>query len=474
MKIKKNISGLNRQKSRPLVCVQGLGFVGAAMCVAVASSKDNQGQCYFDVIGLDLPTKEGNHRVDSINNGIFPFQNNDKKLTKELSKSHKQGNLVATTNSDVLKIADIVVIDIHLDINFRSHPPKANFKNFKKSIIQISQLIKPKTLLVLETTVPPGTCDEIVLPLLRRGMIKRGLTDKDLYFAHSYERVMPGPDYLNSIKNYWRVYSGANKLSEKKCREFLSKIIDVKKYPLRLLSSLKASETAKILENSYRAANIAFIDEWGDFAEKIGIDMFEILSAIRERPTHSNIRQPGFGVGGYCLTKDPLFPFVTINKFYQHLNFSFPILKMISKINTQMPLRNLNRIEKIIDKSLKDKKILIMGVTYKSDVGDTRYSATETFYKEALKKGATITIHDPYIEYWPELNLKVNLFLPDPGIFDIIIFCVPHAPYKTLDILKWLKNSKPVIYDCDNVISKKNTQDLRNRGYKIFSTGRGV
>ena len=87
---------------------------------------------------------------------------------------------------------------------------------------------------------------------------------------------MPGPDYLNSIKKLLRVFAGANKLSERKCREFLSKIIDVENYPLTQLSSLKASETAKILENSYRAANIAFIDEWGDFAEKIGIDMFEI------------------------------------------------------------------------------------------------------------------------------------------------------------------------------------------------------
>ena len=474
MKIKKNKFGLKNIKNRPLVCVQGLGFVGAAMTIAVASSRDNKGHRYFDVVGLDLPTKEGINRVDLINKGTFPFQNTDKTLTKELKKAHKEGNLVATTNSEILKIADIVVIDIHLDISFGSHTPKANFKNFKKSIVEISELIKPKTLVILETTVPPGTCDEIVLPILRKGTTQRGFKDKDLIFAHSYERVMPGPDYLNSIKKFWRVFAGANKLSERKCREFLSKIIDVKNYPLTQLSSLKASETAKILENSYRAANIAFIDEWGDFAEKIGIDMFEILDAIRYRPTHSNIRQPGFGVGGYCLTKDPLFPFVTNNVFYKHLNFSFPFLKMTSKINTQMPLRNLNRIEKILDKGLKDKKVLIMGVTYRSDVGDTRYSATETLYKEALKKGAIITLHDPCIEFWPELNLNINSLVPNPQIFDLIIFCVPHTYYKKFNILKWLKNCKPIIYDCDNVISKQNIINLRNKGYTIFSTGRGT
>ena len=117
---------------------------------------------------------------------------------------------------------------------------------------------------------------------------------------------MPGKNYFDSIVNYWRVYAGIDDESAKKCEKFLKKIINTKDYPLTRLSDTTSSETAKVLENSYRAANIAFIEEWGRFAEDIGIDIFEIIESIRMRPTHSNIRQPGFGVGGYCLTKDPI------------------------------------------------------------------------------------------------------------------------------------------------------------------------
>ena len=118
---------------------------------------------------------------------------------------------------------------------------------------------------------------------------------------------MPGPDYLDSILNNWRVYSGHTNKSEALCEEFLSTIINTNKYPLTKLSSLTSSEMAKIMENSYRAVNIAFIEEWARFSEKIGTNSFEIINAIRKRPTHNNIRQPGFGVGGYCLTKGSIF-----------------------------------------------------------------------------------------------------------------------------------------------------------------------
>lgn len=127
---------------------------------------------------------------------------------------------------------------------------------------------------------------------------------------------MPGSHYLDSIVNYWRVYSGVTKESADRCMHFLQSVINTEEYPLTQLSSTTASETAKVLENSYRALNIAFMEEWGRFAEEIGINMFEIVEAIRKRPTHANIMKPGFGVGGYCLTKDPLFVKIGAEKFF--------------------------------------------------------------------------------------------------------------------------------------------------------------
>ena len=114
---------------------------------------------------------------------------------------------------------------------------------------------------------------------------------------------MPGKNYFDSIINYWRVYAGIDKKSADRCERFLSKIINIKDYPLSRLKNTISSECGKVLENSYRAVNIAFMEEWGRFAEDANIDIYEIVKSIRLRPTHQNIRQPGFGVGGYCLTK---------------------------------------------------------------------------------------------------------------------------------------------------------------------------
>ena len=136
---------------------------------------------------------------------------------------------------------------------------------------------------------------------------KRGLDIDKIYIGHSYERVMPGPGYIDSIINFYRVYSGINEESANEVEKFLKTIISTKEHHLRELHNTTATETAKVLENSYRAMNIAFMVEWSRFAENAGINLYEIIKAIRLRPTHSNMMLPGIGVGGYCLTKKILY-----------------------------------------------------------------------------------------------------------------------------------------------------------------------
>ena len=165
---------------------------------------------------------------------------------------------------------------------------------------------KEEVLILVETTVPPGTCKNIVYPILQKKFKERGLSTNLLKVAHSYERVMPGPDYINSIRNYPRVYSGINEKSANAAESFLKTIIDTSICELTRLESTTATEMAKVLENSYRASNIAFAVEWSRFAEEAGVNLWEVVNAIRVRKTHSNLMYPGIGVGGYCLTKDPL------------------------------------------------------------------------------------------------------------------------------------------------------------------------
>ena len=157
--------------------------------------------------------------------------------------------------------ADVIIISINFDFkdkNFRDFKLDA----FKKSVEDIAINITENTLLIVQSTVPPGTTGKIVLPILVKILKRRGLNHKKIYLSHSFERVMPGDNYMESITNNWRVYAGINKISEQKCKNFLSKIINIKEFPLTRLNNPTESEICKLLENSFRAVNIAFIDEW--------------------------------------------------------------------------------------------------------------------------------------------------------------------------------------------------------------------
>ncbi len=217
---------------------------------------------------------------------------------------------------------------------------------------------------------------------------------------------MPGVNYVSSINNFYRVYSGVNELSKQRAKEFLETIINIKDYPLSELKSTNASELAKVLENSYSAANIAFIQEWTEFADVCGVDLFEVVSAIRKRPTHSNIMLPGFGVGGYCLTKDALLAdWAYRNNFSgtKRLEYS----TMAIHTNDLMPGYTFSLMKRHF-RTLEGVRIAILGVSYLKDVGDTRYSPTEYFYNLCLTENADIYLHDPMIEIWKETNREVS------------------------------------------------------------------
>jgi UDP-N-acetyl-D-glucosamine dehydrogenase len=365
------------------------------------------------------------------------------------------------------------VVDVHLDLGADpTGVPRASVEGFEKAIRTLGREMSAGSLVMVETTVPPGACASIVAPALADELKHRGMPLDAILLAHSYERVMPGPDYFDSIVNFWRVYSGHTPAAADACAAFLSAVVDTEKYPLRRLGSTTASETAKVLENSYRAVNIAFIEEWGRFAEKCGIDLFEVIEAIRDRPTHVNIRQPGFGVGGYCLTKDPLFAAAASRQFLNDGTLDFPFCSEAVEINRRMPLVNLDRIEKLLG-GLEGKSIVLLGVAYRSEVDDTRYAPAELFFREAERRGAHVRCHDPHVRHWSELDMVIPEQLPDAAGVDAVVFAVPHRAYRNLDVLSWLSANRPLIYDCDNVLSRSVRTHLRAAGMTVESTGRG-
>jgi UDP-N-acetyl-D-glucosamine dehydrogenase len=462
------------ETERPIVCVQGLGFVGMAMATAVANACDSRGQALFNVVGVDLPTAAGAAKVNAINNGIWPISSTDARLHSAFAKACARGNLVATFDPSAYSIADTTIVDIHLDvIRGPRGGPTVDFSGLRQAIRTIGAHVKPGSLVLVETTVPPGTCNTIIAPELAEALGRRGLPREAVLLAHSYERIMPGKDYFDSIVNYWRVYAGHTTAAADAAEQFLKQVIHVETYPLTRLHSITASETAKVLENSFRAINIAFIEEWARFAEAAGIDLFAVIDAIRMRPTHANIRQPGFGVGGYCLTKDPLLPGIAARSVLGLEGIEFPYSESAVRVNAQSPLVSVARLRGLLGGSLKSKTIALMGVSYRQDVGDTRYSPSETFLRAAEGEGATVLLHDPLVQHWVEVGRHVAQTEIDLHGVDAVVFAVPHREYGTLDLVHWFGRHRPVVLDANRVLSTLQITHLKALGIKVGVIGNG-
>jgi nucleotide sugar dehydrogenase len=283
--------------------------------------------------------------------------------------------------------------------------------------------------------------------------------------------------WVQSIRRYWRTFAGIDPASADRARAFLSTIIETDYYPLWELENPTSAELSKLLENSYRAVNIAFIHEWTLLAEQLGIDLYTAIESIRVRKgTHDNMRFPGFGVGGYCLTKDSLLAQWSCNK----LSGKDAILGMTLEalnINYHMPLHALDLLASLSEGGLQGKRILICGITYIADVADTRNSAAELIVCELISAGSKVSVHDPCAMKWIE-NPSVPFFRElNAALKDIdgILFTVPHQSYKNIipeDLLCQL--SMPVfIVDAHNVLTDETAQKLNKGGCRILGVGKG-
>lgn len=461
---------------RPVVCVQGLGFVGAAMAAAVARARDGAGEPLFNVLGVDLEEPKGRAAVDKLNRGELPFATDDRALLAAAAEAAARGNLIATTDEAAYALGSVILIDINLDLApgmAEGQVPPVELCGLRRALRTIGRQITPGALVIVETTVPPGTCEKIVAPVLAEALEARGYGAADVLIAHSYERVMPGADYLDSIVNYWRVFAGHTPAAADSCAAFLGKIVNTSGYPLTRLHSTTASETAKLLENSYRAVNIAFMEEWGRFAEAAGIDLFQVVDAIRLRPSHSNLRQPGFGVGGYCLPKDPLLAAAAARDFFGLDHLDFPFCRMAVDTNRAMPLTSVDALEALLQGSLHGKQVLLLGVSYRPGVADTRHSPAEVFLDEVERRGARVIPHDPLVRHWAERDRSIA---PLPAMlegFDAVVLAVAHAEYGALDFASWFAESRPAVLDANNVLSEAQRAQLRRLGCLVGAIGRG-
>ena len=459
----------------PIVVVQGLGFVGAVMSLVCANAiKGN-----YAVIGVEVSTKRGKKITNELNNGIFPLVAEDPKIDQLFEKSIEKGNFFATTETDAYKVADIIIIDINLDVEKENLTSGAlidynvDLSSFKKAIVSIGENCKEDALILVETTVPPGSCMKVVKPIIHDCLRKRNLPLDKIKIGHSYERVMPGPSYIDSIQNFYRVYSGIDEKSADAVESFLHTIIRTDEYPLTRLGNTNATEMAKVLENSYRAMNIAFMVEWSRFAEEADVDLYEVVNAIRLRPTHANLMYPGIGVGGYCLTKDALLA----SWARQNLIGKNEPLSQSEKaigINDQMPRYAFEFLQKQYLK-LSSTAVLLLGVSYRGDVGDTRFSPVKKLYDYLSETKAIILCHDPYVKYWEEQSLEIeqDLMRLIGSSPDIVIISTGHTIYKHKKTVNALLDLDPTfIYDTIGLLSNDQINMLKEK-HTVKVLGRG-
>lgn len=462
---------------KKVVVVQGMGFVGSVMGLVVANALHAE----YAVIGIDLPAPGSYWKICSINEGVFPVLASDPKISQYYQNAREKKNYYATCDPYAYSKADVVIVDINLDVKKQSTVSKdledysVDLTPFRKAIESIGNNCKPDVLVLVETTVPPGTTDKVVRPLLEECLQKRGLHTGALKVGHSYERVMPGPKYIDSIQNFYRVFAGTDEKSTDAVEAFLRTVIRTDEYPLTRLGNTNATEMAKVLENSFRAMNIAFMVEWSRFAEEAGVDIYEVVNAIRMRPTHKNIMLPGLGVGGYCLTKDPLLAsWARMNLF----GSNDPLLQSEKgvRINDKMPLYAFEYLQSQYEGDLNGKSVLLLGVSYLNDVGDTRYTPVEGFYDQLEMEGCTITLHDPHVLYWEEKDIWVNQNLDEllERNYDIIAITTGHKDYRSNEALigKILQQPASFVYDTIGVLSNDEITSLRSR-HIVKVIGRG-
>ncbi|MDR3570418.1 MAG: nucleotide sugar dehydrogenase [Syntrophobacteraceae bacterium] len=410
-----------RALGRQIVVVMGVGFVGAVMAGVVADSVDKAtGKPSKFVIGMQRPSPRSFWKIEYINRGIAPVEAEDPEVAPLIRRCVKdKETLVATYTYEVLSLADVVIVDVQCDYQKETlgnvRRGSADIAALEDCLKVIGEKIPPGCMVLIETTVPPGTTQYVAYPIIKKAFKTRGIEAEPL-LAHSFERVMPGKNYVSSIRDFWRVCSGVNEESRHKVQTFLSEILNVEKFPLTVLDSPMESETCKVIENSYRATILAFLHEWSVFSERNGVDLLKVIEAIKVRPTHSNIMFPGPGIGGYCLPKDGglgIWAYQTLLGFEDDI---FKITPQAIDINDTRALH----VARLVRDALRNMghivaacKIAIFGASYREDVGDTRYSGSELLVRKLAEMGADISVHDPYVKHWWEFE-KQDTY-PAPG-----------------------------------------------------------
>lgn len=381
------------------IVIIGQGYVGSALAIATAKAGHN-------VIGFDT---------------------NSKVIGDLKEKESNLNNYHPTNNEADLKDQDAYIIAVPTPLD-ESNQPDLSY------LIQASKLIAKSAakgaLVINESTSYPGTLREIVITEIEK------VNKSEFLYASAPERIDPANSKWN-IKNTPRILAGINEHSTTAALAFYKSICD----EVTAVSSPEVAESAKLFENTFRQVNIALVNELAQIISKLGISANEVIAAAATKPFGFMKFNPGLGVGGHCIPIDPIY----LAQKAEQLGAPAKFIRQANLVNQQMPLYVLQRLKELLDGNLKDKKICIVGISYKADVTDLRESPSLVLLKELQNSGANVVFHDAVVkEYSGAKSTPLT-----PNSFDLTVVAVHHSNLNVDSVIK----SAPIVFDCTGSIA---------------------
>ncbi|MEO8527476.1 MAG: nucleotide sugar dehydrogenase [Pseudolysinimonas sp.] len=393
------------------VVIVGQGYVGLPLARAMCRAG-------LTVVGLDA----NESTVDGLNSGRSHV---DDVRDDELAEMRAAGYR-ATTDAAVIADARTAVIAVPTPLGQHREPDLSAVESASRSI---AENLRPGTLVVLESTTYPGTTEEIVKPILETS----GLSlDDHFWLAFSPERIDPGNDQYG-LENTPKIVGGVTPASTDAAAAFYSRFVT----SVVRTRGAREAETAKLLENTYRHINIALVNEMARFCAELGIDIWDVIRAASTKPFGFEAFYPGPGVGGHCIPIDPNYLSFDVKR---RLGYPFRFVELAQEINESMPSYVVDRLQAALNErglALKGMRVLLLGVTYKSNISDQRESPARPVGEILLERGAVLSYHDPRVEHWIVADQEIERALDlDGAIADAgaVILLQAHDEYEVDDL----------------------------------------
>ncbi len=453
---------MTEQKKK--IVVIGMGYVGIPMAALLADVPN------FYVIGIQRKSERSGWKIDWLNAGKNPFKGEEPGLDELIEKVVRNKKFHVTDKYDNLDDAEYVLIDVQTPIDLYTKVPRY------ESLIEVSEKtarhMKKGVTIIIESTVAPGTTDNIIQPLLEdvSGLKRK----KDFYLVFSFERVMPGK-LIEYITDFPRVIGGGCYEANQKAKYLYGKVV---KKELQVTDTLTA-ELTKCIENSYRDVNIAFANEMALLCEDFNRDIYKIIELINYRHDRM-MHYPGSGVGGHCLTKDP-YLLLYGHEAYSEKNYKshIKLVPFSRELNDFMPVHMVSLMEEALQEARKlvdNIKVTLMGVSYKANTDDTRNTPAQGIIETLMKRYHSHNIvyiaHDPYVkERDYDLTVLTDDFNKAVENSDVLLFATNHKQYYNID-LDALKEAMrtPIIIDGRNIFNKNLVEE---KGFIYRKVGEG-